>query len=213
MAYIYLDESGDLGFDFSKEKVSRYFIVTCLFVANRGPVEKIISKIYRGFSRAEQRSHGGVLHAFKEKPVTRQRLLNLLATQEVSVLSIYLNKSKVYTHLHDEKHVLYNYVTNILIDRICTKKLVPTDGPIVLIAAQRETNRFLNENFRNYLALQVAGNHKLKMDIEIKTPHQDKCLQVVDCVSWALFRRREHGDESYYNLIKRRVVEESSLFA
>ena len=36
-------------------------------------------------------------------------------------MSIYLNKKKVFTKLHDEKHVLYNYVTNILIDRVYTK--------------------------------------------------------------------------------------------
>ena len=211
-AYIYLDESGDLGFDFLNKKTSRYFIVTYLFVTSRGSVEKIVSKIFHGFSKAEIKSHGGTLHAYKERPVTRQRLLNLLNEKDVSIISIYLNKSKVYTHLKDEKHVLYNYVTNILLDRICTKKLIPTDQPICLVASQRETNKFLNYNFCNYLARQVSGNHSLKIEIEIKSPQQEKCLQVVDCVSWALFRKREHNDESYFNLIKQKVIEESPLF-
>ena len=40
MAYIFLDESGDLGFDFSKKRTSRYFIITCLFVSHKRPIEK-----------------------------------------------------------------------------------------------------------------------------------------------------------------------------
>ena len=31
MTYIFLDESGDLGFNFRKKKTSKYFIVTFLF--------------------------------------------------------------------------------------------------------------------------------------------------------------------------------------
>ncbi|MCK4635926.1 MAG: DUF3800 domain-containing protein [Candidatus Moranbacteria bacterium] len=44
MAYIFLDESGDLGFDFSKQKTSKFFIVTCIFTNNKRPIEKIIKK-------------------------------------------------------------------------------------------------------------------------------------------------------------------------
>lgn len=40
-------------------------------------------------------------------------------------MTILLNKRKVYTRLQDEKVVLYNYVTNILLDRIFTKRLLP----------------------------------------------------------------------------------------
>jgi len=44
MPYIFLDESGDLGFDFSKKRTSKYFIITCLFATNKRPIEKIVSK-------------------------------------------------------------------------------------------------------------------------------------------------------------------------
>ena len=129
-----------------------------------------------------------------------------------NVLVIYLNKKKVYTKLKDEKQVLYNYVTNILLDRVCTKKLIPINEKISLIASRRETNKFLNQNFSSYLKTQVKTNHKIDIDIEIKSPTQEKALQVVDMLSWAIFRKYEHGDESYYNLIKPDIVEENSLF-
>lgn len=212
MAYIYLDESGDLGFDFKKKKTSKYFVIACLFVTEKRPIEKIIKKIFSKFSKKEIRIHGGVIHAYKEKPSTKKKILTLLSKKNISIISIYLNKSKVYTKLKDEKHVLYNYVTNILLDRICTKKLIPTNEEIKLIASRRETNKFLNENFCGYLESQVSEKHKLDIKIEIKSPQQEKCLQVVDCVCWAIFRKREHEDGSFYEIIKEKITEESPLF-
>jgi hypothetical protein len=212
MGYIFLDESGDLGFDFKKKKTSKFFVISCLFVNEKGPVEKIVKKTFSGFNKKEVKSHSGVLHAYKEKPIIRQKVLGSLSEKRVSIISIYLNKSKVYTRLQDEKHVLYNYVANILLDRICTKKLIPVDQPIKLVASRRETNKFLNQNFCDYLDLQISGNHKLKIVIEIKTPQEEKCLQIVDFVCWSIFRKREHGDESYANLVKKIIVEESPLF-
>jgi hypothetical protein len=38
MAYIFLDESGDLGFNFKKKKTSKIFVVTCLFTENKKPI-------------------------------------------------------------------------------------------------------------------------------------------------------------------------------
>ena len=212
MAFIYLDESGDLGFDFTKVKTSKYFVLTFVFVETESAMNKLVKKTFASFSKTQVRSHSGVLHAYKETPRTRQRLLSGIAEKEVSILSIYLNKAKVYTRLQDEKQVLYNYVTNILLDRIMTRKLVPLNQPVTLVASRRETNKFLNENFRSYLSDQLLQNHKLALEVEIKSPHQVKGLQVVDMACWAIFRKWEHGDDSYYNLIKNKIVEESPLF-
>ena len=127
-------------------------------------------------------------------------------------MTIYLNKLKVYTRLQDEKQILYNYVTNILLDRIITKKLVDKTKKIHLIASRRETNKFLNENFTNYLTNQARNNYRVDIKIEVKTPYEEKGLQAVDFISWAIFRKYEYGDDSYYNIIKEKIVEENSLF-
>ena len=108
MAFIFLDESGDLGFNFNKKKTSKYFVIACLFVKEERPVTKIIKKIFADFTKKEVKNHGGTLHAYKERPVIRQKLLNALNEKDVAIISIYLNKLKVHTKLHDEKHVLYN---------------------------------------------------------------------------------------------------------
>lgn len=208
-----MDESGDLWFDFSKDKTSRYFVVSFLLVHDIRKWNKLVKNIISKKVKKHKKKNNWVLHFHKEQPVTRRRLLKDLSKLDVSVMALRLDKTKVYTHLHNEKHVLYNYVTNILLDRIVSKNLLPKDD-LHLIVAKRETNKFLNDNFSNYLTKSILNKHNINIDIQIESYHQskNKCLQLVDAVSWSIFRKREHGDDSYYQLMKDIVIEESKLF-
>src|SRR3989338_3287413 len=212
MAYIFLDESGDMGFDFKKKRTSKFFIITFLFIeGTKKPIEKVVKKSHAELKKKIKR-RVGILHAVNEKPLTRQRLLKRLSEKDCAIMTIYLNKQKVFTKLQDEKQVLYNYVTNILLDRIYTRKVLPIDKEIELIASRRETNKFLNENFKSYLNSQIKNNHKRTLKIMIKTPAEEKCLQAVDFISWAIFRKYEKGADGYYNIIRNKIIEESPLF-
>ena len=212
MPYIFLDESGDLGFDFKKRKTTKYFVITFLFTDKKRPIEKIIRSLHAGL-RKKYRMRDGVLHACREEPVTCTRFCRQIIGKDCKVMTIYLNKKRVYTKLQNEKAVLYNYVINILLDRITTKRLIDKDKKIMFIASRRETSKFLNLNFVNYLKNQSLNNHKLDIDIKIKTPFEEKGLQAVDFISWAIFRKYEYGDESYYNIIREIIIEENPLFS
>ncbi|MBI2007412.1 MAG: DUF3800 domain-containing protein [Candidatus Blackburnbacteria bacterium] len=211
VSYIFLDESGDLGFGPTK-KNSKYFVITALFTEDKRPIEKVVKKIHTGLRKKVKKLSGGVLHCHKEKPITRKRLLRLLNKKKCLIMTIYLNKAKVYTRLQEEKHILYNYVVNILLDRIMNKKFVNPKSGVNLIAERRETNKFLNDNFKNYLNEQVKNVHKLELKVEIRTPSEEKALQAVDFASWAIFRKYERGDNSYYRLLKSKIIEENPLF-
>jgi len=205
-----MDESGNLGFNFDKRGTTSYFLITFLFSRSKRPIEKCVKKVHLSLRKKYKKI--GVLHAYIEEPVTKRRLLSLLAEKDCKIMTILLNKKKVYTKLQDEKPVLYNYVTNILLDRIFTKKLIQSDDSIKIIASRKETNKFLNKNFKSYLHSQLAANYKVKVSISVKTPAEQKALQAVDFVSWAIFRKYEYKDDTYYNLIRGKIVEENTLF-
>jgi len=209
MNYILLDESGDLGFKFNRGS-SRYFIVTILFTSSKRPLEKVTRNVHQGLRKKFKRV--GTLHAYKETPVTRTRILQGLSTKDCAIVAVILNKQRVYTNLQEEKSLLYNYVTNILLDRLFTKRPIPPEQPITLIASRRETNKFLNANFKAYLKNKISTNRHLRLTIEISTPNKEKSLQAVDFVSWAIFRKHELGDMTYYNLIKTKLIDEAPLF-
>lgn len=139
MAFIFIDESGDLGFE-SQKKSSKYFVITILLANDKRPIEKVVKKVHGALRKKVKKISGGILHSYNEKPQTRIKLLKLLTEKDCSIMTIYLNKDRVYTKLKEEKHVLYNYVTNILLDRIIGKKLIDTNSTLMLIAAKRETS-------------------------------------------------------------------------
>lgn len=210
MHYILLDESGDLGFKLGSGS-SKYFIVTIIFARSKRPLEKIAKTVHSSLSKKHKKV--GALHAYKEAPQTRARILRKLNSADCSILAVILNKEKVHTRLRDEKAVLYNYVANILLDRLMKLKPISPDAPITLLASQRETDKFLNQNFSDYLERQISDNHALRLTIEIASPHKEKSLQIVDFGSWALYRKYEIGDDTYYNLInKEKILGESPLF-
>jgi hypothetical protein len=204
MSYIFLDESGDLGFNSAKKKTSKYFVITFLFTENKNKIEKLVKKVFRSITikKGKKSRHTGVLHAHKESPKIRIKLLNLIYKEAIYVIAISLNKKKVFTNLRKDPHFLYGFVANILLERIYDKKLSTKDGNVVLIASLREKNKILNENFKNYLTSQLKTKHKKDIEVVIKTPHEEKCLQAVDFICWAINRKIEHKDDSYYKLIE-----------
>ncbi len=160
-----------------------------------------------------KKKHCGVLHCHDEVSSVRKKLLEKVAQlDDAKIMIVYLNKKKVYTKLQDAKDILYNYVTNILLDRVFGKKIIPTHEKIHFIASKRETNRFLNANFKSYLHNTSLSNHNIPLHVEIRTPAEEKWLQIVDFLSRAIFRKYEYADESYANMIKNKIIEENHLF-
>jgi len=212
MSYIFLDESGDLGFDFKKKKTTKYFVISCIYVSDKKVLEKIVKKTHSELKKKYKR-RVGVLHCVKESPTTRKRLLKRVNEKDCRIVSIILEKKKVYTKLQNEKQVLYNYVTNILLDRIYSKELVPKVNHIELIASKRETNKFLNINFESYLKNQVKDRHKMKLEISIKTPSEEKGLQIADFIAWSTFRKYEHKDDKYHKIFKDKIKGEKPIFS
>lgn len=208
MARIFLDESGDLGFS---PRSSRWLILTILLTENHRKVEKAVKKVHHGL----RKKHRNIkeLHAYNVDSVTRKRMLRYLAEQEdCKVLCIVLNKEKVYVDLQNQKNYLYNWTANILLDRLHNKNIIKSNENIEIFIDQKETNKFLKENFEKYLQGSFRKWKNDQVNIEIKPSHTEKCLQAVDFISWAIFRKYEMGDYAYYEIIKDKIIEENLLF-
>lgn len=208
MAQIFLDESGDLGF---KEKSSKWFIFTIVLTNSHKKIEKVIKNIRKGLKKKYKLKE---LHAYHADAITRHKMLKKLSElDDLKVLCIVLNKKKVYVDLQNQKNYLYNFTANILLDRLHNKNLIKTDEPISLYIDKKDTNKFIRENFEKYLKdkLVKRGNSG-KIEIRIKPSHTERCLQAVDFVSWAIFRKYERGDYEYYEDIKNKIIEERLLF-
>jgi len=208
MAKIFLDESGDLGF---KSKSSNWFLFTLVLTNNHRKIEKCIKSIHKSLSRKYKKV--GELHAYHAQAIVRKRLLTKLSqVKDIKILCVVLNKKKVYIDLQNQKNYPYNYTANILLDRLHRKKIIDIDEVIELIIDQKDTRKFIKENFEKYLKDNLTKRSSSKIKIKICPSHSEKCLQAVDFLSWAIFRKYEKNDYEYYEIIKDRIIEENLLF-
>ncbi len=209
MLYMFLDESGDLGFNLNRKGTSRYFLVTIITTKDKDHLNRIVKKTIRGLSDKNRKKHSGVLHAYKESPRTRKKLLDFLFENEtLRVGLIYMDKVSMSKVSKYKKHILYNQMIEVLFGCVYKNIKVVTGENINLIVSKRETNKLLNKNFNLYIERNILNSHGVNLIIDIENTSSEKGLQVVDMVSWAIFRKYEYGDTSYYDLIKERIVEE-----
>lgn len=210
MAYIFLDESGDLGFE--KKGSSRWFIFTVALTSHHRRIEKVIKSIRKKLR--QKHHHLSELHAYHADESTRRLVLQKLASiEDLKILCIILNKKKVYIDLKNQKNYLYNYTANILLDRLYSKAIVSLNDPLMICIDRKDTNKKIRQNFQTYLEASLKKKRAGKISVVLRGSHEDKCLQAVDFISWAIFRKYEWSDSAYYELIKDKIIEENMLFA
>ena len=208
MIYIFLDESGDLGFSKSS---SKWFIFTIAIVSDSRSLERVIKKIWRPLKKKHKKL--GELHAYHANNITRTRVLQKLnELDDLKVLCVVLNKKKVHLELQNQKNILYNYTANILLDRFHSGGAAEKDEKLHLFIDRKDTKKKLRDNFIRYLTTQMSSRGRKHFIVELHTSHENKSLQAVDFISWAIFRKYERGDYEFYELIKNRIIDEKLLF-
>ena len=209
MAYIYLDESGDLGFG---KDSSKWFLFTIAIIHDKRSLERVVKKVWRPLKKRHQKL--GELHAYHADDVTRTRMLQKLGeVEDLKILTIILNKEKVYVDLQNQKNYLYNYTANILLDRLSASGILIDSETIELFVDRKDTKKKLRENFVQYLGDAMTSRRPGNFSVELHRSHDNKSLQAVDFISWAIFRKYEQGDYAFYELIKAKIVDERLLFA
>ena len=207
MTYIYFDESGDLGFDFSKSGTSNWFLIAFLITKNKRPISSLVKKLFRSLPVAKNYKRSGVLHARYEKSSTVKKLLVGLSTKEVEIATIRLDKRKVL--IANNPNELYANIVISLINRLYGDGVFDKSDHVSLVASQRNTSKSLNMRFSESI---VTSEHGTKFTVSIVKPFDDKCLQATDFVSWAFWQKYERGNSEFTDLIADKVLHEYEMY-
>ena len=173
----------------------------------RRPVSSLVRKVFLSLPRATKRKNSGVLHAHYEKVSTVAKLLTGLAQKDVEIASIRLDKRKVLLTI--SPHELYASIIVTLINRLYLDGVISGIDEIVLVASRMNTNRKLNISFSESVVNRMSGTN---FNINIVKPSDDKCLQAVDFVSWALWQKYEKADNTYSDLVTDKIVKEYVMY-
>ena len=205
MVYIYADESGCLGFDFAKSGTRKHMLITFLMLTECRPIISLVKKVILTLPKL-RRKKGAYLHAHYEKPITIKRLLINLATKDVKIATILLDKHKVL--LPSDPNVLYSSMVATLINRLYTEGIIKESDELTFIASRRNTSEKLNDEFTKSIE-RFRNNDYFRSCI--LPARDDKCLQAVDFVSWAMWQKYDNNDETYSDIIADKIIKEYTM--
>ena len=206
MLYLYLDESGDLGFDFVNKRPSKFFTITIL--VTRGPDNNrlLIKAVKKTLARKLNQKKITVeeLKGAKTAFEIKKYLYTQVKGLKFAIYALTLNKRRVYERLTKDKERVYNYIARLVLDKIPFEK---AREQVILILDKSKTQKQVWD-FNQYVFRQLKGRLDPKVPLDIK--HQDSRqyygLQVVDLFSWGIFRRYEKKDSEWFNIFKEKVA-------
>jgi len=182
-------------------------LITFLIVKECRPISSLVKSIYLTLPKKFKRSRGSYLHANYEKPITRQRLLKGLATKDVTIATMRLDKRKVF--LPGNPNELYSNMVVALINRLYSDGIISKSDSIQFVASRRNTSKKLNDDFSESIK---HCTNDVSFETRIMAPSDDKCLQAVDFVSWALWQKYEFGNQKYSDMIANKIAREYVMY-
>ncbi len=200
--YIFIDESGDLGFDFSKKgKPSDFFIVGALKVKDEKSLNRIIKR-HRKRVKKKMEEKKEVKFS-NTSPENRKRILRDIASLEIEIFVVYINKHNAYGYIKDDPVRMYSYLLKILVEK-CFYEAINEDLRIVF---DRSFSNVQQEVLELYLKTQNEHllQTKFKIDMLHIPSHESKGLLCVDFVCGAVLHKIIGKNTAYFDTIKNKV--------
>ncbi len=206
---IYLDESGDLGFDFQTKNPSKYFVITLLACSGKPATDALKVAVKRTLKNKlnHKKSKRKIqeLHATHLSFAFKSYFYRQIKNFDWQIYTVALNKQRVFDHLQNKvgRKKLYNYIANFIIEKV----IFPADTSTVTLVVDKCKNKEDIEDFNQYLANQLEG--ELPLDVPLNVYHEDSMnsfgLQVVDLFCWGVFRKYERKDTQWYDIYSKQI--------
>ncbi|MBI3754765.1 MAG: DUF3800 domain-containing protein [Deltaproteobacteria bacterium] len=208
MWYLYLDESGDLGFDFVNKKPSRFFTVTILVVKGQGANREIINGVKKTLKRKlnPKNKRSRIVKELKGTNTTleiKKYFYEQIKHIPFEIYSLSLNKKRVYERLTRNKSRVYNFVAKNVLDKM------PFDNANMRIALVVDKSKSKPEikEFNDYIRQQLEA--RLNPDVPLDIYHwssEENCgIQIVDLFSWGIFEKYERKRIEWYEVFKGKI--------
>ncbi len=196
--FIYLDESGDLGFNFEKRKTTKKFVITLLVCDSdvaRKEFDKAVRRTLKNkLNRRKKNSRFRTeLKGIGTAVIVKKYIFRNIKTNRWAIYSLILNKNRVDTNLQTNfgKKKLYNFLARFFIEKLNLSKVQRNVELIVDRCKNKEEVR----DFNQYLVNQLEALLPLNIDLNIShlTSQESTGLQAVDLFSWGIFRKYENN--------------------
>lgn len=207
--YIFLDESGDLGFT---RDGSRYFILTSVIMKRPFDLYRTLDDLR--YTCLEEGSEFEYFHCANNTRSVRDRVFDLLGAgmTESPADSLIVEKPKTGPALQDKER-FYPEMLAYLIRHVLNRPAIAASGEVIMITDTPPLQRRRNATekaVKNTLAKMLHRGVPYRVVHHSAKVHYG--LQIADYCSWAIFRKYEVGDTSAYNKIQSAIQSEFDIF-
>ena len=208
MWHLYLDESGDLGFDFINKKPSKFFTITILALNGIEANRALITAAKRTIRKKLNPKNQNKIHELKGTSTTleiKKYFYEQIKKIEFNIYAITLDKKRLYKHLEKDKERIYNFIARQVIDKIPFEKF--GENAIELIVDKSKGRPEITE-FNNCIRSQLKAKIKPNIPINIKhlRSHENHGLQACDLFSYGIFLTHERLRSEWREMFKSKIV-------
>lgn len=203
MLFLYLDESGDLGFDFFAKKPSKYFTITVLLVIGSENRKKMANSIKRTLKNKLKKKKLSELKGAKTSIEIKRYFYQHVESVPFELYALTLNKKRVYESLANKKDRVYNFIARKVLDVIP----ISNASERINLVIDRSKNKREIKEFNDYIIRQLSGriDPLIPFNIDHHHSHEDLPLQAVDLFCWGIFRKYEKRDIEWFDVYKCKV--------
>lgn len=194
--YIFLDESGDLGFDFKKSKTSKFFVMTLLVCNSQSTIKIIKNAVQKTLKKINHKRKKDFVNELKgaNTPLKiKQYFLDKIISSDWSLRAVVIDKKKFHTlkYINRPNH-LYNHIAMHLFSEI----MIDNPQSTVVITVDKCKTEKETQEFNRYVAESFFPKMSSTNNLIIK--HQNSChdklLQAVDVFCNGIFAKYEAND-------------------
>lgn len=204
--YLFIDESGDLGFESAKKGSTSFFIMTVLQVKDQAEIKKM-RNIVKSVCNRKLRSKSELKGTNTSIDVKKYFYKQLISKEcHFSLFSIYMEKEKISFSLKQlKKNDLHDYCLKLLLQSIRAKL---DSGDLYLIIDKCKTGQSASDS-NTYLREALKDQYNFRK-ISHRDSTEDALIQCADLFCWGIFRKHERNDSEWYTLFKEKLISEES---
>ena len=204
--YVYLDESGDLGF---RQGGTKYFTIAFVAMENPIPFRRCVKEVKVKYHIPRDVE----LKGNTTREIIKKDLLNRFAKLNIEVHAITVRKRNVEPKLRRDTNILYNYMVGLsLAKRILeepanTRVVVNVDRRIIAVTSGFKFNEYLR-----YKIWYEKERRDIDLNIHHLDSHQAYTIQGIDIICNSIFRKYNSNNYKLFNIIQGKVKSDRRLF-
>ncbi len=217
-AFVYLDESGDLGFSFEKpyrnHGSSRFLTIACIIVKEntKNQLKRLVKKFYKKYHfDINQEIKGTKLNPEQWEFLQKEMMGIMTRFPETQLLAITVKKENVRASIRQDANKLYNYmIKRVLLNHI--KNLSMVD----LVRDNRSIKVKSGNSLADYLQTELLFDPNFNSDTQLRDlPSDSKQVRSLILVDWfvhMIWKEYENDVVLLNNDIKSRVIKTELCF-